>query len=227
MQVVSTQSLPAAPSGLPSPTQHLQPSAPHHIVHQSILKSQPTEPVQVVQPPHITSRPPAAATADLRLLQCEVTAGLFTFFFPKPHSPPDEPALLTRLHTLWYHGEPLFRPELSPHYDHVSKILTAWLHERQAISALRHSLAAQPGVQAAGLVDRLLAMNDLRVMRLKWKNMSPIEGLSPEDLLCMAFKVMTNTEGSDYLFKDGLDRLNGGVFEFLRTEDAKIVMQRR
>ena len=82
-------------------------------------------------------------------------------------------------------------------------------------------------MQAAGLVDRLLAMNDLRVMRLKWKNMSTIEGLSPEDLLCMAFRVMTNTEGSEYLFKDGLDRLNGGVFEFLRSEDAKIVMQRR
>lgn len=88
-------------------------------------------------------------------------------------------------------------------------------------------MASHPGVSSAGLVDRLLAMNDIRIMRLKWKNMSTIEGLSSEDLLCQAFKVMTNTEGSDHLFKDGLDRLNGGVFEFLRNEDAKIVMHRR
>lgn len=88
-------------------------------------------------------------------------------------------------------------------------------------------MAANPGVSHVGLVDRLLAMNDLRAMRLKWKNMSPIDGMSPEDLLCMAFKAMTNTEGSEYLFKDGLARLELGVFEFLRNEDSKIVMQRR
>lgn len=77
-----------------------------------------------------------------------------------------------------------------------------------------------------GLVDRLLAMNDLRAMRLKWKNMSSIDGISSEDLLCIAFRGMTNTEGSEYLFKDGLARLELGVFDFIRSEDAKIVMQR-
>ena len=141
--------------------------------------------------------------------------------------PPDEAALLQRLHALWFHGESLFRTELSTHYDLVSKILTAWLHERQAILALRHSMYANPEVPHAALVDRLLTMNDLRAMRLKWKNMSSVDGMSPEDLLCMAFKVMTNTEGSEYLFKDGLARLELSVFEFLRSEDSKIVMQRR
>ncbi|PWO27113.1 GTPase SAR1 [Pyrenophora tritici-repentis] len=170
---------------------------------------------------------PAVPTTDLRLLQCEVTAGLFTFFFPRATMPPDEAALLQRLHTLWFHGEALFRAELPTHYDLVSKILTVWLHERQAIAALRHSMASSPGATHAGLVDRLLAMNDLRAMRLKWKNMSPIDGLSPEDLLCMAFRAMTNTEGSEYLFKDGLARLELGVFEFLRNEDSRIVLQRR
>lgn len=188
-----------------------------------MLKSQHPEPAQATAAISRQSIP----TADLRLLQCEVTAGLFTFFFPRPSTPPDEAALLQRLHALWFHGESLFRSELSTHYDLVSKILTAWLHERQAIAALRHSMAANPGVSHVGLVDRLLAMNDLRAMRLKWKNMSPIDGMSPEDLLCMAFKVMTNTEGSEYLFKDGLARLELSVFEFLRSEDSKIVMQRR
>ena len=70
-------------------------------------------------------------------------------------------------------------------------------------------------------------MNDLRAMRLKWKNMSQVDGMSPEDLLVEAFRVMTNTEGSEGLFKEGLGRLEMGVFEFLRSEDGKIVVLRR
>ncbi|KAJ4377901.1 hypothetical protein N0V83_000731 [Neocucurbitaria cava] len=231
VQLVPTQNAPAAPASHPSPTQHMQhATALHHTVpiqNAPVLKSQPNDPVQIVQPPHPAISRPTVPTTEFRLHQCEALGGLLTLFFPVTHSPPDEPAVLARLHSVWYHGEPFFRPELLPHYDLISKILTAWLHERQAITALRHSIASQPGVQPAGLVERLLAMNDLRVMRLKWKNMSTIEGLSPEDLLIMAFKVLTNTEGSEVMFKEGLDRLNGGVFEFLRSEDAKIIMTRR
>jgi len=222
------------------PSSHPPPTISQHASHQTVLKSQHPDTAHITQPhvhSHVHPRPhahapqalarPTVPTTDLRLLQCEVTAGLFTFFFPRATMPPDEAALLQRLHTLWFHGEALFRAELPTHYDLVSKILTAWLHERQAIAALRHSMASNPGATHAGLVDRLLAMNDLRAMRLKWKNMSPIDGLSPEDLLCMAFRAMTNTEGSEYLFKDGLARLELGVFEFLRSEDSRIVLQRR
>ncbi|RAR03787.1 hypothetical protein DDE82_004874 [Stemphylium lycopersici] len=227
IQLASTQETPqAAPSGLRAHSSHVQPVASHHTPHQAVLKSQHPDSAQVSQPSQALARQ-TVPTPDLRLLQCEVTAGLFTFFFPRSTMPPDEAALLQRLHALWFHGESLFRSELPTHYDLISKILTAWLHERQAIAALRHSMAANPGVTHVGLVDRLLAMNDLRAMRLKWKNMSSIDGLSPEDLLCMAFRAMTNTEGSEYLFKDGLARLELNVFEFLRSEDSKIVMQRR
>ncbi|KAF2852313.1 hypothetical protein T440DRAFT_553718 [Plenodomus tracheiphilus IPT5] len=227
IQLVPTQEPPAPPRDFRvQPNQAPQSAPQHQHAHQPVLKSQVPEHVQIVQAPQVIHRP-MVPSHDIRLLQCEVTAGLFTFFYPRSTAPPDEPSLLQRLHTLWYHGEPSFRAELGPHFDLVSKVLTAWLHERQAITALRHSLASQPGVSHVGLVDRLLAMNDLRVMRLKWKNMSTVDGMSPEDLLCQAFRVMTNTEGSEYLFKDGLERLNGGVFEFLRSEDAKIVMQRR
>lgn len=227
MQIVPTHNAPAATPASHIPPTHHVPAAQHPVHHQPILKSQSTEPPKTIQAPPPVHRQSSVTNTDFRLLQCEVTAGLFTLFYPRSSAPPDESLLLQRLHTLWYHGTSLFERDLSPHFDLVSKILTAWLHERQAIIALRHSLAAQPGVSPNGLVDRLLAMNDLRVMRLKWKNMSTIEGMSPEDLLCMAFRVMTNTEGSEYLFKDGLERLNGGVFEFLRNEDAKITMQRR
>ena len=95
------------------------------------------------------------------------------------------------------------------------------------MTQLRCEFAYAPGVPAAEMVGRLLAMNDLRVMRLKWKNMSSADGLSAEDLLCRTFSIITNTEGTEYLFKDGLDRLNEDIFEFLRTEDMRILMHKR
>jgi hypothetical protein len=51
--------------------------------------------------------------------------------------------------------------------------------------------------------------------------------MSPEDHLVRAFCVMTMTENTEFVFKEGLNRLERGVFEFLRTEDAKIVMHRQ
>jgi hypothetical protein len=210
-----------APAAHPQLSQPPPPVAAPVQPPQPVLKSQHVE-ITPQHPPR-----PVAAVVDLRLLQCEVLALLIQYLFPRPASPPDEAAVLTRISYLWYHGEAIFRAELGPHYEICSRILTAWLHERQAISSLRHSLLAQPGVNAAGLMDRLLAMNDLRVMRLKWKNMSTLDGVSPEDLLCRVFAVMANTENTEHLFKDGLDRLNRGVFEFLRNEDSKIVMHRR
>ena len=198
----------------PPATAPIQPSQP-------VLKSQHPDPALQHAPRS------AGAAVDLRMLQCEVLALLIQYLFPRAASPPDEAAVFSRINYLWYHGESIFRTELGPHYEMCSRILTAWLHERQAITSLRHSMLAHPGVGAAGLMDRLLAMNDLRVMRLKWKNMSTLDGVSPEDLLCRTFAVMANTENTEHLFKDGLDRLNRVVFEFLRSEDSKIVMHRR
>jgi hypothetical protein len=145
-------------------------------------------------------------------------------FYPWSTMPQNEATPLACLQSLWLYGKTPFRAELAAQYDPVSKILNTWLHERQAINSLHDSIEANPNVSHAGLVDRLLAMNDLRALRLKWKNLSPIDGLSTEDLLCMAFKVMTNTEGSEELFKDGLAGLELGAFSFLRSEDSKIVV---
>lgn len=166
---------------------------------------------------------------ELRVLQCEVTAMLLHWLFPKPSLQADEHALLQRINTLWYHGESIFRPELGSHYDLTSHVLTAWLQERYAITSLQHALTASPGLPStsSAIIDRLLAMNDLRAMRLKWKNMSPVDGMSPEDILVRAFCAMTMTEHTEFVFKEGLSRVERGVFEFLRTEDAKIVMHRR
>ncbi|KAH7088140.1 hypothetical protein FB567DRAFT_441158 [Paraphoma chrysanthemicola] len=210
----------------PPPQQQQQqpPPPPRH--PQTVLKSQP---VETVPAPALPPRAAVVPTAELRVLQCDVTTSLLQWLFPKTAMPQDEQSLLHRINTLWYHGEPIFRPELGAHYDLVSHVLTSWLQERYAISSLQHALAAQPGApsSSSALVDRILAMNDLRAMRLKWKNMSPVDGMSPEDLLVRSFCVMTMTEGTEFMFKEGLNRLERTVFEFLRSEDAKIVLHRR
>ena len=166
-------------------------------------------------------------TVDLSLLQCEVLGSLMQYFFPKPSAPPDEAVLLHKMESLWHLNTPVFRKQIGPHYDLQTKVLHSWITERRKIAQLRQALTYAPGVPAVEMVDRLLAMNDLRVMRLKWKNMSSADGLSSEDLLCRTFAILTNTEGTEYLFKDGLDRLNEGVFEFLRSEDMRILMHKR
>ncbi|KAL5120726.1 hypothetical protein ACEQ8H_001475 [Pleosporales sp. CAS-2024a] len=203
-----------------------QPAAPQAAPAQQparVLKSHPLEAVQAV------NRPATVSTVELRALQCEVTAMLLHWLFPKASSLADEPGLLHRINTLWYHGESIFRPELGAQYDLTTHILTAWLQERYAIASLQQAMATQPGLptSSAAIIDRLLAMNDLRAMRLKWKNMSPVDGMSPEDILIRAFCVMTMTEHTEFVFKEGLSRVERTVFEFLRTEDAKIVLHRQ
>ncbi|KAF2818985.1 hypothetical protein CC86DRAFT_450253 [Ophiobolus disseminans] len=218
----------------PQQQQHVaapQPDQPHpqqphqQSRHQPVLKSQPAEAPQ----PQTAPRATAVSVSEIRGLQCEVTALLLHFLFPKPSLPVDESALLHRINSLWYHGESLIRPEIGQHYDITTHILTLWLQERFAIASLTHSLATHPGLppNSAALVDRLLAMNDLRAMRHRWKNMSAVDGMSAEDLLVKAFCALTMTEQTEFMWKEGLARLERVVFEFLRGEEGKIVMQRR
>lgn len=152
------------------------------------------------------------------------------YLFPKPDYKPNEAALLRNLEYLWNLKAVVFRQQMGYLYDVQSKVLLAWIEERRKISQLRCSMENEPGVPAPEMVDRLLAMNDLRVLRLKWKTMNSQDrnqSLSPEDLLCRTFAAITNTEGTEYLFKDGLDKLNDSMFEFLRSEDMKIMMTKR
>ncbi|KAJ4305452.1 hypothetical protein N0V90_000983 [Kalmusia sp. IMI 367209] len=221
-----------APAAQPPTSQPIQPAAPRvHHVNVPPVPTLPSAYNSSQAPPVLRSHgneavvvPQTTTAFDLSLLQCEVLGSLMQYLFPKPTSPPDENVLLHKLETLWHLGSPIFRKEIGQLYDLQSKVLLTWVNERRKIAQLRHTFAYSPAVPAAEMVERLLALNDLRMMRLKWKNMSSAVGLSTEDLLCRTFSAMTNTEGTEYLFKDGLDRLNEGIFEFLKTEDMRILM---
>ncbi|RYN80013.1 hypothetical protein AA0119_g13509 [Alternaria tenuissima] len=184
----------------------------HASAHQPVpeVHQHQSEAAYVLQPPQTFSRG-SVSTADLRSFQREITAELLEFFYPRSTVSPDESALLVRMRTLWSHGEAPFRAELPQHFDLVSEILTVWLDERQVIASLRHSMQVKHGFLHGKVVDHMVTMNNLRDTRLKWKNMSLTDGLSFEDMLCMAFKVMTNTGGSENVFKYGLARLELGI----------------
>ena len=169
----------------------------------------------------------AVTEIDLGLLQCEVLGSLIQYLFPRATSPPDENILLHKMETLWHLNAQHYRKEIGQMYELQSRVLLTWITERRKIAQLQHTFAFTPAIPAQEMIERLLALNDLRMMRLKWKTMSSAIGLSTEDVLCRTFAVMTNTAGTEPLFKDGLDRLNEGIFEFLKTEDMRILMHHK
>jgi hypothetical protein len=88
--------------------------------------------------------------------------------------------------------------------------LRIWIGQQRKTSQLQMIIECQPSAQTLEMVDRVLVMNDLRILRLKWKALrvrDHNQDSTPEDLLCSTFAIMTGTQGTDTLFKKGLDRL--------------------
>jgi hypothetical protein len=149
------------------------------------------------------------------------------FFFPREGVQCDEAWLLRNLEGTWHANAHTFRQVLGPMYEIEAHVLFSWVSERFKMLQLKYLMDSQAALPPSEMVDRLLAMNDLRMMRFKWRAMKVEEGnnmLSAEDLLCRAFALMTKTEGTEAMFKQGLERLNESVFGFLKTEDMKISM---
>jgi hypothetical protein len=44
-----------------------------------------------------------------------------------------------------------------------------WIKERRKLSQLRFMVDHQPSAQTLDMVERVLVMNDLRILRVKWK----------------------------------------------------------
>ncbi|KAF2743105.1 hypothetical protein M011DRAFT_411314 [Sporormia fimetaria CBS 119925] len=159
------------------------------------------------------------------LRQCDLLLYLILYFFPRENQRIEERDLLKLLEYIWAVNEPLYRSQLQSLYDVHHHVLTTWIKEREKIHNLQYMMESTPRVQVSELTDRLLALNDLRVMRLKWRAMTINDGaktLCAEDVLCHAFALMTETEGTETVFKEGLSRLNNNIFDFLETPQMKI-----
>jgi hypothetical protein len=84
----------------------------------------------------------------------------------------------------------------------------------------------QPSAQTLEMLDRVLVMNDLRILRLKWEALRVhdySQGLTPENLLCSTFAIMTRTQGTETLFKEWLERLKETSSE-LWSCDALVIL---
>lgn len=172
---------------------------------------------------------PSPQPQELELLQYEVLDTLMRFIYQRD-SRSDEDGLFQKLEYLWTQNAPKYRQQMGRLYDSQGATLHAWIEERRKISQLQRALDGQPGVPPMEMIERLLAMNDLRVMRLKWKSMKIHDGergISPEELLCRTFAMITKTEGTESIFMKGLEKLNETNLEFLRTEDMKISVSNR
>jgi hypothetical protein len=150
---------------------------------------------------------------------------LIQYLFPRDRPRLDEKILLSNLAYVWQMNAHSFQHTMGDLYQTQTDVLFTWMEEQSKIVQLQHAMDSQPALTSLGMVDRLLAMNDLRVMRLKWKLMRAQDGhhvLSSEDLLCRTFAVMTKTEGTETMFREGLEKLNETMFSFLRSNDMKI-----
>jgi hypothetical protein len=131
----------------------------------------------------------------------------------------EESALLNNLEQVWASHEQGSRLTTKQLADCHRDVLLIWIMERRKSSELRLMVDRQPSEKTLEIVERVLVMNNLRILRLKWKALKlHVSGqdVAPEDLLCSIFAFMTRTEGTEVLFKEGLAGLEETSPEILR-----------
>ncbi|KAH7108858.1 hypothetical protein B0J11DRAFT_449429 [Dendryphion nanum] len=176
---------------------------------------------------YVGTNPAVPEPTGLSLLQCQLLEKLVHFLFPRNGLRTSESVVLDYLQHVWGAHEAYFRDVMKQFFVSQREVLFLWIQERRTMSSIERIIKGQPSACALDMVNRLLMMNELRILRLRWESLEVNDGnqvLSPEDLLCMTFAMMTNTEGTEDLFKDGLDMLKAGVPDFLKFKDMKIVI---
>ncbi|KAI1559921.1 hypothetical protein PtrEW7m1_011726 [Pyrenophora tritici-repentis] len=118
--------------------------------------------------------------------------------------------MLRSLEQVWTSHEQDFRLIMEQRFNDHQKALHIWIGQRRKTSQLQMMIDRQPSAQTLEMVDRVLVMNDLRILQLKWKALRVhvhSQDSTPGDLLCSTFAIMTRTQGTEALFKEGLERL--------------------
>jgi hypothetical protein len=131
----------------------------------------------------------------------------------------EESALLNSLEQVWASHEQGSRLTTEQLTDCHRDVLLDWIMERRKSSKLQLIVDRQPSENTLEIVERVLVMNNLCILRLKWKALKlHVRGqdVAPEDLLCSTFAFMTRTEGTEVLFKEGLAGLKETSPEILR-----------
>jgi hypothetical protein len=160
-----------------------------------------------------------AGASEVTIQQCDLLKLLLRYLFPRNGEMVEESALLNSLEQVWASHEQGSRLTTEQLTDCHRDVLLDWIMERRKSSELRSMVDRQPSENTLEIVERVLVMNDLRILRLKWKALKlHVSGqdVAPEDLLCSIFAFMTRTEGTEVLFKEGLAGLKETSPEILR-----------
>jgi hypothetical protein len=143
------------------------------------------------------------------LEQYELLSLLLNYLFPRNGEHVEESIVLHSLEQVWASRQEDFKPVIKERFNDHHKALGIWFGQQRKTSELQMIINRQPSAQTLVMVDRVLVINDLRILRLKWKALRVhvhIQDSTPEILLCSTFAIMTRTQGTEALFKEGLER---------------------
>ncbi|KAL5401264.1 hypothetical protein PMIN04_013122 [Paraphaeosphaeria minitans] len=200
----ATQVLPLSAGGVPSL---------HHTIGRTIDHHSSSE------------RDALPAPREVAILQCELLQLLLGYLFPRDGYEVEEADLLCSLEEIWAEHEQQFKLAFHRLFASYREALFAWISERRITTQLQSMIESEPSAETLETVDQVLAVNDLRILRLKWRTINALDGdqaISPEDLLCKAFAAMTRTDGTEPLFKRGLEKLEETAISAVRYEDLTI-----
>ncbi|EDU44792.1 predicted protein [Pyrenophora tritici-repentis Pt-1C-BFP] len=151
-----------------------------------------------------------AGSREVSFEQCDLLSLLLNYLFPRESAHVEESIMLRSLEQVWTSHEHDFRLIMEQRFNDHQRALHIWIGQRRKTSQLQMMIDRQPSAQTLEMVDRVLVMNDLRILQLKWKALRVhvhSQDSTPGDLLCSTFAIMTRTQGTEALFKEGLERL--------------------
>ncbi|KAI0568806.1 hypothetical protein Alg130_11931, partial [Pyrenophora tritici-repentis] len=151
-----------------------------------------------------------AGSREVSFEQCDLLSLLLNYLFPRESAHVEESIMLRSLEQVWTSHEQDFGLIMKQRFNDHQKALHIWIGQRRKTSQLQMMIDRQPSAQTLEMVDRVLVMNDLRILQLKWKALRVhvhSQDSTPGDLLCSTFAIMTRTQGTEALFKEGLERL--------------------
>lgn len=121
----------------------------------------------------------------------------------------DESNLLRSLEQVWESGGHKLKSALEARFDGCCEALRIWIDSRRKTNELRSLVQRRSSAQTLDSVDRALALNEIRILRLQWEALWATvdnQGGSPEDLLCRALAIMIGQSVIEAVLEDALRR---------------------
>lgn len=163
------------------------------------------------------------SSKDTLFLQGRLLSHLLRYMYYRDDKTVDETILLSSLEQIWKSHEQSFKLALEPRFDGCRKALRIWICLRRKTNELLSLFQRQSSPQTLDLVDRALAKNDIRMLHWEWEELrAHVDGqaMSPEDLLCNTFAIMTRSTEMETIFMEGLDNIRKTTPKVCSSEDS-------